>query len=163
PAPDRRARSYGGGCRVLQESARHTGGDRAGDASDEQRGARQARARRFRPPRPTGRGGACDCPSPCPQGGVWAPSLAGAGGVAEGGMSRRALALRLAAAVAMLALAASLVLLARDVWHWQRAFADADARARLQPIGASAWAADTALPGSFVRSLLGIDDDLNFR
>jgi hypothetical protein len=78
-------------------------------------------------------------------------------------MSRRALLLRLVAAGAMLALAASLVLLARDVWHWQRALADADARATLQPIGANAWAADTALPGGFVRRLLGIDDDLTFR
>ena len=53
---------------------------------------------------------------------------------------------RLAAAGAMLAVAALLVLLARDVWHWQRAVGDADARAAIAPISPNAWQANTTLP-----------------
>jgi hypothetical protein len=78
-------------------------------------------------------------------------------------MSRRATALRIAAAALMVVLATGLVLLARDAWHWRSAIADADARAALRPIGPAAWRVDAALPGGFVRRILGIDDDLAFR
>jgi hypothetical protein len=70
---------------------------------------------------------------------------------------------RLLAAAAMLAAAVLLGLFARDVWHWQRAMEDADARSTLGPIAASAWDADTTLPAGLSRGLLGLDDDLAFR
>jgi hypothetical protein len=70
---------------------------------------------------------------------------------------------RLAAATALLALAAVLVLFARDTWHWARAVHDADARAALAPISPDAWRADTALPAGLSRGLLGLNDDLAFR
>lgn len=70
---------------------------------------------------------------------------------------------RLVAAGAMLVLAVLLVLLARDTWHWSRAMHDADARASLGYVSPGAWSAKTTLPSHFVRSLLGIDDDLAFR
>ena len=70
---------------------------------------------------------------------------------------------RLAAAAALLAIASLLVLLARDVWHWQRAIGDADARAAIAPISPNAWEANTTLPWGLARRLLGVDDDLAFR
>jgi hypothetical protein len=63
----------------------------------------------------------------------------------------------------MLAAAVFLALFARDVWHWQRAMEDADARSRLGPVAASSWNADTTLPAALSRGLLGLDDDLTFR
>jgi hypothetical protein len=70
---------------------------------------------------------------------------------------------RLAAAAAMLAVAAFLVLLARDAWHWQRAVRDGDTRAAIAPVSPDAWQADATLPAGLARRLLGIDDDLAFR
>jgi hypothetical protein len=70
---------------------------------------------------------------------------------------------RLAAAAALLAVAAVLVLLARDTWRWERAVQDADARAAVGPIAPTAWQADSALPAGLDRRLLGLDDDLAFR
>jgi hypothetical protein len=70
---------------------------------------------------------------------------------------------RLVAAGAMLAAAVFLVLLARDVWHWDRAIHDADTRAAVAPISPGAWQAKTTLPSSLSRRLLGINDDLVFR
>ena len=70
---------------------------------------------------------------------------------------------RLAAAAIMLALAAALALLARDVWHWNRAIEDADARARVEAIAPDAWQVESTLPDGLGRRLLGIDDDLEFR
>lgn len=71
--------------------------------------------------------------------------------------------LRLVLAGISLGLAALALLLARDVWLWDKAIHDADARAQVLPIGSSSWAAGTLLPGDPARSLLGIDDDLAFR
>ena len=70
---------------------------------------------------------------------------------------------RLGAAAGMLAVALLLALYARDVWRWQRAVEDADARARLGHVAPTAWRADTVLPQSWSRSRLGLDDDLVFR
>jgi hypothetical protein len=70
---------------------------------------------------------------------------------------------RLLAAAALLAVAAFLVLLARDAWHWDRTIGDADARAAVAPISLDAWQAETTLPAGLTRRLLGIDDDLAFR
>jgi hypothetical protein len=78
-------------------------------------------------------------------------------------MSRRSTATRLVAALLLTGCAVFLLLLARDVWHWGRAMHDADARAAVQPVGPDAWNADTVLPGSLVRGVLGINDDLAFR
>ena len=60
--------------------------------------------------------------------------------------------------VAVLALA-----LARDVWLWDKAVQDADRRAQATVVGPETWDAATVLPGDPARSLLGIDDDLDFR
>jgi hypothetical protein len=70
---------------------------------------------------------------------------------------------RLAAAAGMLAAAIAVALYAHDVWRWQRAIDDADARARLGHVAVAAWRADTVLPQSWSRSRLGLDDDLAFR
>jgi hypothetical protein len=70
---------------------------------------------------------------------------------------------RLVAAAAMLFVAVFLVLLAHDVWHWDRAIQDADARAAVAPVSPAAWQAQTTLPASLTRRLLGINDDLLFR
>jgi hypothetical protein len=70
---------------------------------------------------------------------------------------------RLSAAVVMLAAAVVLALFARDVWHWDRAIRDADARASLGYIAPNAWQAKTTLPGGWVRRALGVNDDLAFR
>jgi hypothetical protein len=76
----------------------------------------------------------------------------------EDGMIRR-----LVAAAAMLAVSVLLVLLARDVWLWDRAVHDADTRAAVAPVSPAAWRAATTLPAGLVRGLLGINDDLLFR
>lgn len=78
-------------------------------------------------------------------------------------MSRVAMVIRLSVAVLLAGCGLIFLLLARDTWHWARAMRDADARTSVQLIGPDAWTADTILPGSWVRSLLGIDDDLAFR
>jgi hypothetical protein len=78
-------------------------------------------------------------------------------------VTRRGAVASLAAAFLAAVCAIFLLVLARDVWHWGRALQDADARASVQPVGVRAWSADTVLPGGFVRSALGIDDDLAFR
>ena len=70
---------------------------------------------------------------------------------------------RLSGAVALLAAATVLLLFARDAWHWQRAFQDADKRAAAGYVDPAAWSADTALPSGLVRTMLGVDDDLTFR
>jgi hypothetical protein len=70
---------------------------------------------------------------------------------------------RLAAAAVMLVAAVFLALFAHDVWRWQRAVDDADARATMGHVAPAAWSADTALPRSWTRGLLGLDDDLLFR
>jgi hypothetical protein len=70
---------------------------------------------------------------------------------------------RLVAAAAMLVAAVFLVLLARDVWHWDRAIHDADARAAVAPISDAAWRSQSTLPAALTRRLLGINDDLVFR
>ena len=50
-------------------------------------------------------------------------------------MSLRASILRGTAAIVLGAAAVALVLLARDGWHWCRAFRDGDARADVRPVG----------------------------
>jgi hypothetical protein len=70
---------------------------------------------------------------------------------------------RLAAAAVMLVAAAFLALFAHDVWRWQRAVDDVDARATMGHVAPAAWRADTALPELWTRDLLGLDDDLVFR
>jgi hypothetical protein len=70
---------------------------------------------------------------------------------------------RLVVAAVMLVAAAFLALFAHDVWRWQRAVDDADVRATAGHVAPTAWGADTALPASWTRGLLGLDDDLTFR
>jgi hypothetical protein len=71
--------------------------------------------------------------------------------------------LRLVVAGLCLVVAALALVLARDVWLWDKAIRDADGRAAVGPVGPGVWAADTILPGDPARSLLRIDDDLDFR
>ena len=78
-------------------------------------------------------------------------------------MTRRAILVRSASALALAALAAVLVLLARDSWHWGRALRDADARAQVRRAGPEAWQIESTLPSGVARRILGIDDDLAFR
>ena len=71
--------------------------------------------------------------------------------------------LRLVLAGVCLGLAALALLLARDVWLWEKAVRDADRRAQVTRTGTSSWSAATVLPGDPARRLLGIDDDLAYR
>jgi hypothetical protein len=70
---------------------------------------------------------------------------------------------RLVAAGAMVAAAVFLLLVARDAWHWSRAMRDGDARVSLGYVTGATWSADTTLPASLTRGLLGLDDDIAFR
>jgi hypothetical protein len=78
-------------------------------------------------------------------------------------MSPRAAVLRGVAAAALVAIAAVLVLLARDSWHWSRAIREADLRAEVGPIGPGAWQIKPTLPSGAVTQVLGIDGDLALR
>lgn len=78
-------------------------------------------------------------------------------------MTSRRIVLRAVAALVLIGCSAMLALLARDVWHWQRAIADADARTAVQALGGNPYAARTALPSGFVEGLLGISKDVTFR
>ena len=71
--------------------------------------------------------------------------------------------LRLVLAGLCLVVAVLALVLARDVWLWDKAIQDADRRAQATVVGPGTWAAGTVLPGNPARSLLGIDDDLDFR
>jgi hypothetical protein len=70
---------------------------------------------------------------------------------------------RFVAAGILLVLAAFLVLLTHDAWRWDRAIADADARAAVQPVDPEVWNAQGVLPRGLARRLLGLDDDVEFR
>ena len=70
---------------------------------------------------------------------------------------------RLVAACVLLAASVFLMLLARDVWHWQRAMADADARASVGAVSPAAWNAHATLPHDPARRLLGLNDDIEYR
>jgi hypothetical protein len=70
---------------------------------------------------------------------------------------------RLVASCACFAVAALAVLLARDVWVWHTALRDADLRAEVRPVDADSWSADAVVPFGLARTLLGIDDDLDYR
>lgn len=70
---------------------------------------------------------------------------------------------RLALAALCLVGAALAVTLARDVWHREKALRDADARARVVKVDRHAWEAAALLPGDPAASLLGVDDDIDFR
>jgi hypothetical protein len=78
-------------------------------------------------------------------------------------MTRKALAARLGAAFVLALCGVFLLVFARDVWHSARALDDGDALAAVQPVSPSVWNADTVLPGSLVRGVLGDGDDLAFR
>jgi hypothetical protein len=70
---------------------------------------------------------------------------------------------RLIAACVLLAASVFLMLLARDVWHWQRAMADADARASVGAVSPATWNAHATLPHDLARRLLGLNDDIEYR
>ena len=48
-------------------------------------------------------------------------------------------------------------------WHWQRAMADADARASVGAVSPAAWNAHATLPHDLARRLLGLNDDIEYR
>ena len=64
---------------------------------------------------------------------------------------------RLIAACVLLAASVFLMLLARDVWHWQRAMANADARASVGAVSPATWNAHAMLPHDLARRLLGLE------
>jgi hypothetical protein len=81
-------------------------------------------------------------------------------------MSRRELGARVAvgvAALACLALAATLVLVAVDVTRWSSAIGSGDVRYRSEPGNAQLWQADERVPLGIARDTLDVDDDLAFR
>lgn len=69
----------------------------------------------------------------------------------------------LVVAALSLAVASALVLLARDVGHWEGRLAEDDARFAVSPGAADLWRTDSTLPGGTVRGILAVDDDLAFR
>lgn len=71
--------------------------------------------------------------------------------------------LRLALAALCLVVAGLALVLARDVWHREKALRDGDARARVVKVDRHAWEAATLFPGDPAASLLGIGDDVAFR
>jgi hypothetical protein len=70
--------------------------------------------------------------------------------------------LRVAAAVAMLAVAVAALLLAADVGSWQTAIQAGDTRF-VQAPGAASWTASTTLPFRLGERVLGLSDQLAFR
>lgn len=74
---------------------------------------------------------------------------------------RRALAL--AAAAVLLACAAALLVLARDVRAWEMRLEQDDVAFRYSPGRSALWQPEERFPGSTARRFLQLDDDLAFR
>lgn len=70
---------------------------------------------------------------------------------------------RVLAAAACLVLAAAALVLARDVWHVEKALRDGDARAAAGAAGPGSWRAAHSFPADAARRLLQVDDDVAFR
>jgi hypothetical protein len=70
---------------------------------------------------------------------------------------------RAAAGIACLVLAALAALLARDVWHVEKALRDGDARAGSAPVERRSWEADPTLPSGLLEGLLATEDDVEYR
>lgn len=69
----------------------------------------------------------------------------------------------LAATLVCLALAATLVVLAADVWRWGDAIAADDVRYRGAPDASDLWEPGALVPLAAARESLALDDDLAFR
>jgi hypothetical protein len=67
------------------------------------------------------------------------------------------------AALVSLALAAGLLLLARDVARWPDAFEAGDVRYRVTPNDRALWAPAQSVPFAPAEALLSVDDDVAFR
>jgi hypothetical protein len=67
------------------------------------------------------------------------------------------------AALACFALAAGLGLLALDVARWRTAVEDGDVRYRVAPAEQGHWSSEETVPFHLARSLLDVDDDVQFR
>ncbi len=76
-----------------------------------------------------------------------------------GGLAPR----RIALAVVLVAAAGLLAAFAHDAWHWGKAVSEGDRRAAVEQVGTDTWSASTLLPSRFVRGVLGVDDDLDYR
>lgn len=72
-------------------------------------------------------------------------------------------ALRVAAALAALAVAGVVALAAEDARRWEERIRTDDVRFRAQPRGGATWRQSDWAGAAGVRSVLGIDDDLRFR
>jgi hypothetical protein len=70
---------------------------------------------------------------------------------------------RLVAGIACLALAVGTALLARDVWHAEKALRDGDARAGATTVDPDVWTAAETMPFDIAAEVLGIEDDLAYR
>lgn len=71
--------------------------------------------------------------------------------------------LRLALAALCLVVAGLAVVLARDLWHQEKALRDGDARARVGRVDRQTWDAASLFPGDPAPSVLGVGDDVAFR
>jgi hypothetical protein len=69
----------------------------------------------------------------------------------------------LVAGIACLALALAAALLARDVWHAEKALRDGDARAEATAVDHDVWTAAETMPFDITAEILGIEDDLAYR
>ena len=67
------------------------------------------------------------------------------------------------AALVSFALAAGLLLLARDVARWPDAFEAGDVRYRVTPNDRALWEPEQSVPFAPAEALLGVDDDVDFR
>ncbi len=65
--------------------------------------------------------------------------------------------------IACLGLAVLAALLARDVWHVEKALRDGDARAATAPVDRRSWEAAQTLPFGVAEHLLASEDDVAFR
>jgi hypothetical protein len=68
-----------------------------------------------------------------------------------------------AAVLLLVALAVSLSLVAADLLQWDRTIDRADAAYSSGKVRAASWSADTVLPDAASESLLGLDDDVDYR
>lgn len=71
--------------------------------------------------------------------------------------------LRIAGAIAAVALAAAIAFVAEDARRWPQLLEAGDTAFAASPAGRDAWPTPTRLPARIARNVLGVDDDLAYR
>jgi hypothetical protein len=71
--------------------------------------------------------------------------------------------LRIAGAIAAVALAAAIAFVAEDARQWPQRLEAGDTAFAASPAGRDAWQTPTGLPARIARNVLGVDDDLAYR